>query len=130
MRGQSYPSGFVIYEREKAIIGVEDLSFLVKFVVTVIAISFLIEITQQIALPVILTFVFLAKIAYETSEWHAIEHKLIYLLENKLPLTIDNIEKAPMKQGKRCGFGDRLLRKPSARKMSMALEAAQGIKVE
>ncbi len=125
MRGYSYPSGFVIYDKEEAIIGVEDLSFLVKFVAIVIGISFLVEITQQIVLPIILTFVFLAKIVYETSEWHALEHKLIYLLENKLPLTIDNIEKAPMKQDKRCGFGDKLLRKPSARKMNMALRAAR-----
>ena len=125
MRGYSYPSGFVIYDKEEAIIGVEDLSFLVKFVATVIGISFLIEITQQIALPIMLTLVFFAKIVYETSEWHALEHKVIYLLENKLPLTIDNLEKAPMRQNKRCGIGNKLLRKPSARKMNLALRATR-----
>ena len=123
MRGNSHPCGFVIYDKEKAIIEVEDLSFLIKFLTMVIGIFFLAEITQQTAL-LLLAFICLVKMAYEWSEWHAIEHKFIYLLENKLSLTADNLKKAPI-QHKRCGIGNKLLSKPSIRKMNLALKTAE-----
>lgn len=123
MRGSSHPCGFVIYDKEKAIIGIEDLSSLMKFLAMIVGIFFLAEITQQTVL-LLLAFICLIKMVYEWSEWHAIEHKLIYLLENKLPLTIDNLKKTPMKH-ERCGVGNKFLRKPSVRKMSMALKATR-----
>jgi len=123
MRGSSHPCGFAIYNKEKVIIEVEDLSFLIKFLAMVVGIFFLAEITQQTVL-LLLAFVCLAKMAYEWSEWHAIEHKFVYLLENKLPLTIDNLKKAP-KQHKRCGVKNRFLHEPSIRKMNLALKATK-----
>ncbi len=32
----------------------------------------------------------------ERSQWHAAEHKIIWLLENEQPLTLENLRKAPM----------------------------------
>ena len=128
MRGCSQPFGFTVYnEKNEVVVEVEDLCSLAKSFGTLIGILLLIEITQQTVQIVLfaLAFICLIKMAREWSEWHAIEHKLIYLLENKLPLTVDNLKKALM-QHERCGIGNKLLSEPSIRKMNLALKTAKG----
>ena len=125
MRGQSQPFGFAVYnEKNEVVVEIEDLCSLVKSFGALIGILLLIEVTQQIILQTVLfalAFICLVRMAHEQSEWHAIEHKFIYLLENELPLTVDNVEKAPMKH-KRCGWKNKFLHKPSTRKVNMALQ--------
>ncbi|MCK4592238.1 DUF1385 domain-containing protein [Candidatus Parcubacteria bacterium] len=128
MRGNSYPFGFVLYEQKKVIIGIEDLPSLTKFGIILISMVVLLSIVQTLILQIVLfvlIFSYLIKILYyETSEWHAIEHKLVYSLENNCPLTIDNFKKIPIKH-KRCGIWNKLLREPSLKKINMALEAGK-----
>lgn len=128
MRGNSQPFGFTAYnEKNEVVVEVEDLCSLAKSFGTLIGILLLIEITQQIVQIVlfVLAFIYLVKMAREWSEWHAIEHKFAYLLENKLSLTMDNLKKASM-QHERCGIGNKLLSEPSTRKMDLALKAVKG----
>ncbi|MCK5466432.1 DUF1385 domain-containing protein [Candidatus Parcubacteria bacterium] len=128
MRGRSFPSGFVLYEQEDVIIEIEDLSFLAKSTTMIIGMTILFSVIQIVISQIllfILIFVCLVKICYyETSEWHAIEYKLIYLLENNCLLTIDNLERAPMKH-KRCGAHNIFLHKPSLKKIKIALELGE-----
>ena len=54
MRGNSYPFGFVLYEQKKVIVGVEDLSSLVKFGIIFISMAVLLSIVQTLILQIAL----------------------------------------------------------------------------
>lgn len=56
---------------------------------------------------------------YQLDQWHAAEHKLIYLLENGIPLTLENLIDAPMSYvpEERCGDKNKSLKDPSIDKL-------------
>lgn len=64
------------------------------------------------------------KIAIQVMEWHAAEHKLIYLLENKEELTLETLRQAYM-ISPTCGCENVMLREPSDEKLNEALRVGQ-----
>lgn len=56
----------------------------------------------------------------QLKEWHATEHKLIWLLENGQKLTLENLKKASIKTSD-CDLQNRYLREPSNEKLKEAL---------
>ena len=126
MRGTSTPFGFHIYDEKNKSIVVEDKLSLLKFVLMMSVISILLVQTQVRIIEIllfILSFAYIIKICYlETSQWHAIEHKLIYLLEHECVLTEENFEKASMKH-ERCGIRNIMLARPKLKKINIAIKA-------
>jgi len=54
------------------------------------------------------------------AEWHAVEHKLIRLLENGDELTLENLKKSPI-ESSYCGSGNADIREPSSDKLQEAI---------
>jgi len=62
----------------------------------------------------------------KTAEWHAAEHKLIYLLITGERLTMENLHEAPV-FSKECGDNNECLKEPSEKKLKEALELGKKI---
>ena len=62
----------------------------------------------------------------KTAEWHAAEHKLIYLLTTGKKMTMKNLREAPAFSEK-CGDNNECLKKPSEEKLKEALELGKKI---
>ena len=126
MRGYSQPFGLTVYDNEDHPIIVEDIFSLLKFFAIILVMTKLLVSIQNvmfvIVLSVLILICFVAICYYKTSQWHATEHKLIYLLEHGCLLTIENLEKAPIKH-EQCGIHNRILSKPSKRNIRMAIKA-------
>ncbi|MBD3207995.1 MAG: DUF1385 domain-containing protein [Candidatus Nealsonbacteria bacterium] len=99
-----------------------------------LAISFIASVGSFLKIPVFLVALIILGIFviyvggciyldYQLYQWHAAEHKLIYLLENGIPLTLENLIDAPMSYipEERCGDKNRSLKNPSIDKLEEAL---------
>jgi len=60
------------------------------------------------------------RLSNEECEWHAVEHKLINLLESNQELMLENLKKAPMTR-LLCGRFNKLLKESSDKKLKEAI---------
>lgn len=134
LKGETDPLGFgfVIFDEKDNFIKIKDKSSLAVFngiialIISTSALLFMFKtfmLLMILIVSTILMFIYLFKTScYDASEWHTIEHKLAYLIENSYPLSTENFKKVSMKH-KRCGSKNKFLREPSSRKIKMAIEA-------
>lgn len=68
-------------------------------------------------------------ICVRKSQWHSLEHKIIFVLEHKEEISIDALKAAPVKD-ECCGSGNRFLLPPYLRLLRVGEEIAQEIAFE
>ncbi|MCK5413210.1 MAG: DUF1385 domain-containing protein [Candidatus Pacebacteria bacterium] len=127
MYGHSHPFGLVISDGKDWIIA-EDIFSLLRFFIILFVMTKLLTLIQTAVFIIILSVIILVYCSlvcyYEASQWHATEHKLIYLLEHSCPLTIENFQKTSIKH-ERCGINNKILLEPSKKKIKIAIKAGE-----